>query len=200
MADLVDFTESSLPRPEAVVRHYVRRIEPWYGFAVYGVLWWFVAFVAFAIGVMPGFLLAGAIGVAKTSVLAKVLGIGGGLLAFGASWIPFVRWCKRRRSRVEPLVREGTLYDGRVFDRMSGTGGAVAKRLAADFAMSQIGAKYFRVSFERNDQHHILQVPNHAFAHPPAKGDALPVLFHPASPYAFVFDGRKKAVVAKVTA
>jgi hypothetical protein len=197
MAELVEFTESTLPRPEPFVRHYVRRIEPWYGFVIYGVLWWFVAFTAFAIGVLPGFLLAGALGIAKTSLLAKVVGIGGGVLAFGAAWIPFVRWCKRRRARVAPLVRDGTLYDGRVFDRMSGSGGQVAKRVAADFAMSQIGAKYYRVAFERAGMQHMLQVP--APSGTPSPGTPLPVLFHPSSPYAFVFDGGK-AHVAKVSA
>src|SRR5690349_14918701 len=100
MADLVEFTESTLPRPEPFVRHYVRRIEPWYGFALYGVLWFFVAFVAFAIGTLPSFALVGALGLAKTSLLAKGLGFGLGALAFVAAWIPFVRWCVRKRGRV----------------------------------------------------------------------------------------------------
>lgn len=199
MADLVDFTESTLPRPDAVVRHYVRRIEPWYGFAVYGVLWFFVAFVAFAAGTIPGFLLAGALGLAKTSLLAKVVGIGLGSLAFLAAWIPFLRWCKRKRTRVAPLVREGKLYDGRVSDWRSGSSVEVAKRVVADFAMEQIGAKYYRVAFERSGARHMLQVPI-SIGKPPKAGTPLPVLFHPTSPYALVFDARNKAHVAKVTA
>lgn len=197
MAELVEFTESTLPRPEPFVRHYVRRIEPWYGFAIYGVLWFFVAMIAFAIGVLPGFALAGAVGIEKTSLLARVLGIGGGVLAFAAAWIPFVRWCVRKRGRAEPLVREGKLYDGRVSSPTTdGSAGAVAKQVLTGIVMSQISAEAFYVRFERSGEPRMLQVP--AIARNPALGTALPVLFHPTSPYAFVFIAGK-AHVAKVT-
>lgn len=198
MADLVDFETSSTPRPDAVCKHYVRRIEPIWGFVVYGVLWYFVAFVFFALGCAPGFILGAIVG-AKGATWVTVVGLTGGVIAFVLAWIPYVRWARRKRARSMPLIRDGELVEGRVFDRMSGPGIQIAKRVATDFALSQIGAKYFRVALEHAGQQRMLTVPNPTFGGTSSAGTELPVLFHPDCSYALVFDPRGKAYIARVS-
>jgi hypothetical protein len=197
MADLVDFEVSDPPRAPDVCKHYVRRIEPLWGFVVYGVLWYFVAFVAFAIGCAPGFLLGNAVG-AKGALWVTVLGLTGGGIAFLLAWIPFVRWAKRRRARTLPLIRDGVLLEGSVFNNMSGPGLAAAGRIVTDFAVGQLGVKFYRVTVEHEGMPHMLHVPNPTFGGRPAPGTTLPVLFHPDVAHALVFDQRGKANVARV--
>ena len=197
MADLADFKVVETPRPPEVCKRYVRRVEPLWGFVVYGVLWYFVAFVAFAIGIIPGFAFGNAVG-AKGALWVQILGFVGGGIAFVLAWIPYVRWAKRKRARTLPLIRDGVLLEGSVFNNMSGPGLAAAGRVVTDFAVGQLGVKFYRVTVEHNGMPHMLHVPNPGFGERPAPGTTLPVLFHPGVAHALVFDQRGKANVARV--
>jgi hypothetical protein len=194
--DHLAFVAAEAPRPDSMCAHYVRRIEPWYGFVVYGVLYYFAAFVCFAIGCIPGFALGAAVG-QKGALWVLILGLAGGGAAFVLAWWGFARWVKRKRARALPLVRDGALIEGRVFDRFSGGAGKVAVRVVTDYAVGQIGVKFYRVQLTGEHAMRMLHVPVHAGQASP--GTAVTVLFHAECSHALVFDGAGKARVARVS-
>ncbi len=198
--DLATFKDTEAPRAAELCRKYSRRVDPWWGFVAYGILWFFGTFVAFGIGVIGGVSLGRAAGGAKGSLPVTALGIALGVTAFVIAWIPFVRWAKRRRAKSLPLIRDGVIVEGRVFDPKAQSHVDRAKRLVGDYVVGQIGVKFYRVTIEHAGMARMVHIPAQSFGPPPAPGGSLPVLFHPACAHVLVFDQRGKACVAHVRA
>jgi hypothetical protein len=196
MSDVELFTTTPVPRPDELCARYAGKASPWYGFVLYGVLYFFLAFIVGALGMLPGVMLGVAAG-AQGALWVLILAYIGGIAAFAASWVPFARWVKRRRASTSPLIRGGEVIEGRVFDRMSGPALEVIVRLLLDFAKSRMGYRIYRIELSHAGKRVFAYVPRPTFGAPKA-GTPVNVLFYPASPFAFVFDKNGKASAAGV--
>lgn len=111
MDELSQLRELQPPRHSPLVAALAARFAPLWGFAVYGLLY---SFVAFALGIAAVFAVA--------DVLNKVLHLapgqplppwaqslitGTGLATFVLSFAPIVLWARVRRSQLRRLVRDG---------------------------------------------------------------------------------------------
>lgn len=194
--DLFQFESTTTPRPADVCDRFAARVTPAWGFAVYGVLYFFVAFTMFALCLLPGYLLGAAVG-AKGALWVDVLGWTLGLAGFALAWWGFARWVKRKRRAALPLVRDGVLVDGSVVDKWAGPVTQIAKRVAFDAAVGRAGVKFYRVQFEHAGMSRMIHVPVTGSVRP-APGTTLRVLFHADSKHALVFDLDGRAQVAGV--
>ena len=195
--DLWYIETASVPRHDEVCDRFVRRIAPWWGFAVYGVVYAVVSMLAFIAFLCVGLAVGAALGAVDKSIAINVSGFAFGLPAFALVWWHFVRWVKRRRGAARPLIRDGELVQGVVIDPFAGSAVEVARRIATDFAMSRAGVKFYRVSVQHGVDHHVLRIPLTSAA--PEPNSSITVLFNPATKYALVFDRAGKAQVATVS-
>jgi hypothetical protein len=196
--DLWYFETSSVPRPDDVCARYVGLVAPWWGFAAYGFLYFFVAMVAFLAGMLLAIGVKEVLGFADGSTGAQVLAWVFSVAAFVLSWWPFARWVKRRRAAAYPLLREGELVDGIVVSNLAGRPMEVASRVAADFAVARVGGiRFYRVAVTHAGGRVLLKLPVTKTS-APAPDTKLTVLFKPQLKYALVFDLAGKAQVASV--
>jgi hypothetical protein len=184
--DLWYLESTAVPRPDDVCERFAAKIEPWWGFAVYGALYMFPAFVLAGMATLPVFLLGHAVG-AKGATWVNAIALVVALAAFSLAWWPFARWIQRRRRAALPLVRDGELVTGVVADKYAGPVGQVAKRVAADLAVGRTGMKFYRVQLSHAGEQYLLQVPIAAYS-VPAVGTPVTVLYRPSAPYALVID------------
>jgi hypothetical protein len=189
---------SSVATPDDLCARYAGVIAPWWGFAAYGFLYFFVAMFFFLAGVLLAIGVKELIGAPDGGTVAWLLAWSFGLAAFALSWWPFARWVKRRRAVAYPLIRDGELVKGVVLGKLAGRPMEVASRLAADFALSSVGGiKFYRVEVEHAGVRYVLKLPITKWQ-VPAANTQVSVLFLPKAKYAIVFDHAGKAQVATV--
>lgn len=193
--DLSVLRDLPVPRPPEICARFAGRVSPWWGFVVYGVLWLFLSMTMFTVGMLPLLLLAAAIGAKGAAWAATGAMITGGAL-FVMTWVWFARWVKRRRASAGPLVRDGEIIEGRVFDRWSGSLLDKAVRFAVDYARSRVAGRTFQIEVAHGDATYMVRVPTPIFG-APAAGTRMPVLFTPASSLALVFDKHGKSSVVR---
>ena len=194
--DISYFESTPAPRGDGLCKQFAPKVDPWWGFLVYGFAYAFLSIVMFMIGLLPAFLIADAVG-QPDAAWATALGVAMGFAAFGLSWWAFARWVKRRRLACHPLLRDGQLLTGTVVDKFAASAGKVVKRLALDFAASELGGvKVYRVEVEHDGKRRALEVPVVGFR--PALHTKMRVLFHPTAKHALVFDDKGKLQVASV--
>ena len=193
--DLFLIESTSSPRPDDVYERLVGRVEPLWGFAVYGVLYVFVAGLGLSLGLIPALILRqlGVSGIAF-DLSVWIFAIGG----FALAWLPFVHWVRRRRRRTLPLIRDGVLIEGVVIDKLQGNVVDVAKRVVVDAAFARMGARFYRVAIEQAGVTKILGVPLTGSARP-APGTAVSVLVHPQAKHALVFEVKSRRAICTST-
>lgn len=195
--DLFQFESTPVPRPADLCARYAGKVAPLWGFAVYGVLWFFVAFTMFALGMIPGYALGAAVG-SQGAGWVHVLGFAGGVVMFVLAWVLYVRWAKRKRSSTLPLIRDGVVVEGRVFNKYAGPKLEVARRVVTDLIVRRLGVRIYRVEVTHGGMRYMLHVPEPTLSATPAPGTVMRALFHTASPHALVFDAKGKATVVRV--
>jgi len=193
MTDLERFEQSAVPRND-LVRKYAGRIEPNWGFVLYGILYAFVSMAAMLLGMLLGIAIGKGVGLADGSTGLAVLAFGLAAPATVLSWWPFFRWARRKRGHASGLVREGTLIQGKVATRTSDRVARAAIKLAARLGGGHMGnVKWCRVEFEVDGTQQALLCP---FVKHPEQGALATVLYHPDSKYAFGFDESGRAYVS----
>lgn len=195
--DLSLLRDLPVPRPPEICARFAGRVSPWWGFVLYGVLWLFLATTMFTLGMLPVLLLVSAAG-AKGAPWAVALSMLLGGAAFVYTWVLFARWVKRRRASAAPLVRDGEIVTGRVFDRWSGTLLEKLVRLGVDYASARVIGRTFRVDVAHEGAMYSMRVATRVFG-APAAGTLMPVLLHRESSLALVFDKKGKSSVVRVT-
>ena len=190
---MTDLERVQGPRDAAVVKLLSHRVEPTYGFVIYGVIYFFLSsFGAVAGGLIGGFLGAAVAGKGSTmqDALVAVLTIAGWL----ASWIPFVRWARHKRDNARSLVREGVLCTGIVATSKTDRVAQVALKLAMSAAGSAPNVTWDRVVFEHRGKKYAGVAP---FETRPEQGAPCHVLFHPLAKFSLAFSPAGRAFVTK---
>ena len=112
MTDLEAITENPTPRPERLAQRFARRIEPTWGFVLYGILYWM--FVANMVGTLP---LIAAVAYYQSGEAP------GWVMFLSTIWYPliqvplwwlFQRWKAGRRADAVRLVRDGEIVTASV--------------------------------------------------------------------------------------
>lgn len=156
-----------VPRPAQVAKRYARRLDPWWGFVIAGIIW---AVCAQAIIAIVGIKVNSALGYEDASTGARVVMmtglVVGGVLAIAG----FIWWRRRRLAVKELLVREGDLLDADVTGRPFQLGGWKT-RTAVDLEC---------------DDRALRCVFNRWFL--PTPGDTIKLLHHPDVPHVVAFD------------
>lgn len=191
MTDLERFQGA---RDEALVKKFSRRVEPTYGFIIYGVVYFFLSsFVGVAGGLLGGLICRG-LGLTNESTANTVIVLILSLGAWALAWIPFVRWVQRKRSNARSLVREGFLCDAKVATTTGDRATELAVKLAMSLAGSAPGVTWERVVFEHRGKAYAGVAP---FTGRAAPGTPCHVLFHPLAKYALAFAPSGAAFVTK---
>jgi hypothetical protein len=110
MTELDELRAIPVPRPAALCRRFARRIDSIWGFIAYGILWFCCACGVATLGLLAGAMIVGHVPEPLGVAVVVLCWVG----SFVGSWVPFVRWVRRRRSTAERLFREGTVLDARV--------------------------------------------------------------------------------------
>lgn len=111
MTDLEAISEAPVPRPDRLAQRFARRIEPTWGFFLYGILYF--AVVANTVGVLPLMVMVATQPKPAPSWM-PVAWAAWYVVAQIASWWVFWRWIKSRRAHGVTLVRDGELVTGDV--------------------------------------------------------------------------------------
>lgn len=191
MTDLERFQGA---RDDALVKTFSRRVEPTYGFVIYGVVWFFLSSFAGVAGGLLGGLICKGLGLTNESTANGVIVFALAIVAWAAAWIPFVRWARRKRSNARSLVREGVLCDAKVATSTTDRAAQIAVRLAMAAAGSAPGVTWERVVFDYKGKPHAAVAP---FNSRPAQGAPCHVLFHPLAKYALAFSPEGRAFATK---
>jgi hypothetical protein len=170
MTDLDAMSEATVPRPDRLAQRFARRLEPTWGFVLYGIL--YAALVANVVGTIPLIFVVSSAWPADPSDAAMLATLGWYVVSQIPMWWLFRRWVRTRRSGPVMLVREGQLLDGTV--------------IAHPMSQTMVGC-----AISVGDG--VIGVPVKLPGDTPCK-----VLYHPGAKYAFVFgpDGRAVACAA----
>jgi hypothetical protein len=110
MTELDELRASPVPRPAALCRRFAGRIDSIWGFILYGILWFCCACGIATLGLLVGVTVVGHVPEPLGIAVVVLCWVG----SFVGSWVPFVRWVRRRRGAAERLFREGAFVDARV--------------------------------------------------------------------------------------
>ncbi len=113
MTDLEAIREAPVPRPERLAKRFARRIDPAWGFFLYGILYFVV--VANTVGVLPLMLMVATQPQPAPSWMPVAWAVWY-VIAQIVSWWVFWGWIQRRRSYGVTLVRDGELVTADVHD------------------------------------------------------------------------------------
>lgn len=183
-------------RSEETIELLAKRIEPTIGFVVYGVVFFFVSSFPALFGGVIGALVMHAIGFAKEAVTTQVVAFVMSIVFWGGSWIPYVRWARRKRDAARTIVRDGLLCDAIVATSTTDQIAQLAVRAAINHAGSAaLAQKWQRVVFAHSGLEYVGVAP---FDTQPEPGTPTNVLFSPTAPYALAFAPSGKAFVIKV--
>jgi hypothetical protein len=184
-------------RDAAVVKLLSRRVEPTFGFVIYGVIYLFLSSFAAVAGGLLGALVCAGLGMTKDTtpfdVIVFVLSIG----VWAVSWWPYVRWVRRKRDNARSLVREGVLCDAIVATSKTDRAAQLAMKLAMGLAGTGTTVRWERVVFEHRGHKYAGVAP---FDSSPGQGAACHVLFHPLAKYSLAFSPSGRAFVTKTHA
>ncbi|HEY6036474.1 MAG TPA: hypothetical protein VIV58_19485 [Kofleriaceae bacterium] len=183
------------PRDAAVVQLLSRRVEPTFGFVVYGVVYLFLSSFAGVAGGLVAALLSAGLGFGKGSTLQDVIVLVCSLAAWIAAWIPFARWVRRKRDNARSLVREGILCDAVVATSKTDRAAQLAVKLAMGMAGGATNVTWDRVVFEYRGTNYAGVAP---FDRRPEQGAPCHVLFHPLAKFSLAFSPGGRAFVTKV--
>lgn len=155
------------PRADAVCKRYARRMDPWWGFVIAGVIWWVCVMSMTTVAMIK---ISDSLGYAAGSSGAKKLSMIALPIAFALTIFGFVWWRRRRLGTKEKLVRDGDLVDVEVTGRPFQLGGSKTRT-----AVDLVGAdRELRCVFNR------------WFL--PAKGDTIKLLNHRGVAHVVAFD------------
>jgi hypothetical protein len=197
MRRVTELEQLSGTRDARLVQKLARRVEPTFGFVIYGVLYFFLsAFGGVAAGLVGGLLCAG-LGFGKGSTAQDVIVLVFSLAGWIASWIPFVRWARRKRDNARSLVREGVICDGVVATSKTDRAAQIALKLAMAAAGTGTAVRWERFVFEHRGHKYAGVAP---FDTSPAQGAPCHVLFHPLAKYSLAFSPSGRAFVTKTHA
>jgi len=195
MTRVTDLDRIRGPRDAAVVQLLSRRVEPAFGFIVYGVVYLFLSSFAGLAGGLVGGLLSAGLGFGKGSTLQDVVVLVFSLAAWIAAWIPFVRWARRKRENARSLVREGILCDAVVATSTTDRAAQLAMKLAMAMAGAGTNVTWDRVVFEHDGKKYAGVAP---FDRRPEQGAPCHVLFHPLAKFSLAFSPSGRAFTTKV--
>lgn len=102
------------PRPDELAASVVRRLDPWWGWAIAGAL---LALGGLVVGTLALITIAEPLGVADGTLAAQVMTPLCLALGLGAACLVFVRWRRHRVAGKRALVRDGALARATVTDR-----------------------------------------------------------------------------------
>ena len=176
------------------MKKFSRRVEPTYGFVIYGVVWFFLSSFAGVAGGLVGGLICKGLGLTNESTANGAIVFVLAIAAWALAWIPFVRWARRKRSNARSLVREGVLCEAKVATTTGDRATEIAARLAMRLAGSTPGVTWERVVFEHRGIHYAGVAP---FDDHPAQGTGCHVLFHPLAKFALAFSPSGHAFATK---
>jgi len=184
-------------RDAAVVKLLSRRVEPTYGFVIYGVFYLFFSSFAAVAGGLLGSLLCAGLGLAKDTTPFDAIVFVLTLAVWAVSWWPFVRWVRGKRDNARSLVREGFLCDAVVATSATDRAAQLAMKLAMGLAGTGTAVRWERVVFEHRGKRYAGVAP---FDTSPGQGAACHVLFHPLAKYSLAFSPSGRAFVTKTHA
>jgi hypothetical protein len=184
-------------RDAAVVKRLSHRVEPTYGFILYGILYFFLSSLGATAGGLLGALLANLIGLGKQSIAFSLIMLGFSLAIWALAWWPFIAWVRRKRSNARSLVREGELCDATVATSKTDRAAQIALKLAMGLAGSAPNVHWERVVFEYRGKKYAGVAP---FDSHPEQGAACHVLFHPLAKFSLAFSPAGRAFVTKTHA
>jgi membrane protein implicated in regulation of membrane protease activity len=102
------------PRPEALATSVVRRLDPWWGWVVAGVL---LGLAGFVVGTFVMLWVNPALGIADGTRAAQIAALLCLVLGEAAALTIFGQWRRRRLARKRALIRHGTLATATVVKR-----------------------------------------------------------------------------------
>lgn len=195
MIDLESLVRNETPRSLRLAKKFARLVEPTRGFLIFGALWFLVALFFAAIGLSLGITFASLLGHQPGSAASSSLSNWFGFGLFIFSWVPYVLWTIRKRSRARALIVEGEIIKGYAENKASDTAIQVAAQLGS-FALGGFGLNrtFHRVQFQANGITYSMHCPLRA-----SHGDALEaiILFRAKSKYALTFDHQGNAIVGR---
>ena len=102
------------PRPVPLARRYARKLDPWWGFVVAGVVWFVVVLV---LTILAAIEVGEALGYADASTGAQVLTVIALVAGLTIGIAGFTWWRRRRLATKARLVRDGDLIEVEVTGR-----------------------------------------------------------------------------------
>ncbi len=154
------------PRPEPICRRYARKMDPWWGFVLAGVIWFVCAMSMVTVaGIELTSSLGYEAGSLETRRLSLLIEIAGLVVTIGL----FVWWRRRRIATKETLVREGDLVEVTVTGK--------------PFQLA--GTKTRTVVDLDGDDRQLRCVFNRWFL--PRTGEVITILHHPGVPHLVAF-------------
>jgi hypothetical protein len=152
------------PRPDPLCRRYARKMDPWWGFVLAGVIWFACAM---SMVTLAGIKLTSALGYADGSPETRRLSLIVEVAGLAATIGLFVWWRRRRLATKETLVREGDLVEVTVTGRPL-----------------QLSKTRTVVDFDGDDRE-LRCVFNRWFL--PRTGETVTILHHPRVPHLVAF-------------
>jgi hypothetical protein len=102
------------PRPDALCKRFVQRMDPWWGYVVAGAL---LALGGAIVGVLALITAMPALGIKEKTLAAQVCAIVALVLGEVLAYVIFTRWRRLRMGRKRTLIRDGTLTTATVGKR-----------------------------------------------------------------------------------